>query len=168
MNFLKQKKLIIAIITVVLVGLLGIGFLLLKSSGNDSDGPIADEFQNIKQISPEDIGLSLELTSDKKNVVMTITKLEGVASVEYELSYDATERVEGETVNVPKGALSSTPISVKGKSKIETKIFLGTCSAVCREDKVTSDIKAVVKVNYENGEIAAAETTIPFDSSDED
>ena len=120
------------------------------------------EQQNIKQIAPSDIGLELSLRFDKKAVVMTLTKLTGVKSIEYELSYDAEETVEGETSTVPKGVVGS-PIEVAGKSEIKREILLGTCSAnVCRYDKVKSDIKIVVRVNYENGEVGAAESTVPF------
>lgn len=163
MNFLKKNKIIVGIIIAALV-VAGMGFLVLRNDDSSkAPVPSGDQTQNIKQIKPEDIGLELSLRSDRKAVVMTLTKLTSVKSIEYELSYDAEETVEGETNTVPKGAVGS-PIEVAGKSEIKREILLGTCSAnVCRYDKVKSNIKIVVRVNYRNGEIGAAEATIPFE-----
>lgn len=161
MEFLKKNKIVVGIIVVVLI-VAGAWFFVLRKGGSSSTPTSSDQTQNIKQIKPEDIGLELSLRSDKKAVVMTLTKLTGVKSIEYELSYDAEETVEGETSTVPKGAVGS-PIEVSGKSEIKREIFLGTCSAnKCRDDKVKSDIKIVVRVNYTNGEVGAAESTLPF------
>jgi len=164
MEFLKKNKLVAGIVVLAVVVVGGLGVVMLR--GGESSEESGQEEQTIKQISPEDIGLELELSSDRKDVILTITKLDGIESIEYELSYDAEETVEGEKSNVPKGAISSEPFDVQGKSEFVKEIFLGTCSAVCRPDKVTSDIKVLVRVNYESGEVGAAEDTLAFENED--
>ena len=168
MDFLKKNKVVAGIFVGIIFVVAGIWFFAInKNAKIGPNSQIVDETQNVKQISAEDIGLEVELKPNKQAVIMRVTKLDGIASIEYEVSYDAEEEFEGETSVVPKGAGSSEPIDVRGKSEIEREILLGTCSArVCRYDKVMSDIKVLVRVNYENGGVAAAEATVPFDSSE--
>ncbi|HVZ67323.1 MAG TPA: hypothetical protein VG917_03605 [Patescibacteria group bacterium] len=162
MDFLKKNKMIVGLIVVVLV-VGGLALLLTKhktgSTGNTAD---QTDVSNVKTLKPEDIGLELSVKPDGKSVDLTANKLDGVKSIEYEVSYDATVTDEGETANVPRGVVAS-PIDVNGKSSISKEILLGTCSAnVCKYDKVTSDIKFVIRVDYTNGEVGSIETTIPY------
>lgn len=160
MDFLKKNKLIVGIVVILLI-LAGVWFFVLKKSGSSTLSPTSNETQNIKQLKAEDIGLELVLSPDKKTVEMVISKLTGIKTIEYEVSYDAEETSEGETASVPKGVIGS-PIDIKGESEIKRQITLGTCSASkCRYDDVISDIKFVVKVTYSNGEVGAVEASIP-------
>jgi hypothetical protein len=166
MDFLKKNKIVVGIVVLVLV--VGGGLLMMMGGSKAPQSTDqTDQTSDVKQINPDDIGLSLELTSSKQAVIMRVTKLDGIKSLEYELSYDAEEEFEGETSVVPKGAGSSEPIEVEGESEIEREILLGTCSArVCRYDVIKSDIKALVRVNFENGEVGASETTIPYEEEE--
>lgn len=163
MDFVKKNKTIVGVVVVLVLILAGIGFFVLgRGGGKTSQGPTGDQMQNVKAIKPEDIGLTLALAANKQSVNMTVTKLAGVKSIEYEVSYDAEETTEGETATVPKGVIGS-PITVAGESEIKRDITLGTCSASkCRYDKVKSDIKFVLKVTYDNSEIGSVETSVPF------
>ena len=109
-------------------------------------------------MSPEDIGLELTLRSDGKAVIVKATKVEGIKSFEYELTYDAQVTEDGESATVPRGAVGE--LTIRG-GIAQAEVDLGTCSAnVCKYDKVVSDVKVVIKVNFENGEIGAVEDTI--------
>ncbi|HVZ12021.1 MAG TPA: hypothetical protein VG965_03245 [Patescibacteria group bacterium] len=168
MKFLKKNKIVVIVIVVVLIlAVVGGGYFLMHQSSSDGSAAApADQTQNVKDVKPEDIGLDLSLVQNKQAVEMKVTKLDGIKSLEYELSYNATEVTDdgdGETADVPKGALSSSPIDVAGKSEITRDILLGTCSTkVCRYDKVSSDIKVMVKINYSNGEVGSVNAVLPF------
>ncbi len=158
MELIKKNALIVGVVVVILVCLGGY-FIWSRSQG----GVLIprEEQQNIKQMSPEDIGLELSLRSDQKAVIIRATKLEGIESLEYELTYDAEAVDEGETHAVPRGAVGE--LTIRGDTA-SAEVDLGTCSAnVCKYDKVISDIKVVIKVNFENGEIGAVEDTIPLE-----
>ncbi len=162
MNFLKKNKIIVGVIVVIILVIAGAAVFLLPK-GSTQNGGEEQQLQNVKQLQPEDIGLTLQLSSDKRNVNMKITKLEGIKSIEYELDYTAIVTEEGETNEVPRGVLST--IDVNGDSEIDKDVLLGTCSSgTCKYDKVTSDIKLILKLTYENGDVASVETSIPFDS----
>src|SRR3989344_9138971 len=107
MEFLKKNKIIVGVIVVIIVILAGVWFFMMRGSSSQDMSQGIDEFQAAKQISPEDIGLELKLKPDGRTVVMTLTKLSGIDSVEYELSYDAEESGEDGTAIVPKGAVGS-------------------------------------------------------------
>src|SRR3989344_6517084 len=145
MDFVKKNKIIIGVVVIAIVAFLGVWYFVLGRSGSNTNSPVAEEEANIKSIAPEDIGLALELKPDGKAVILTLSKLSGIKTIEYELSYDAEETLEGETADVPKGVVGSDDVS--GKSSFEREVLLGTCSAnKCRYDVVKSDIKIVVKV----------------------
>ncbi len=163
MDFIKKNLAVVIVIVVIVLGLGGF-VLWSRSSGGEAITPQDEESIDVKQVSPEDIGMTVEFRADGKAVILKLTKLAGIKSIEYEASYDAEETNEGETIVVPKGAVGS-PIDVTGESEIEREVLLGTCSAaVCRYDKVMSDIKFLVKINFENGEVGAAEATLPIES----
>src|SRR3989304_7562277 len=153
MDFIKKNALVLGLIVVVVLGLGG--FLIWSQSQNQTLTPKGEEQQNIKQMAPSDIGLELSLRSDSKAVIVKATKVEGIKSFEYELTYDAEVTEDGETVVVPRGAVGG--LTIRG-AVASAEVDLGTCWAnVCKYDKVVSNIKVVIKVNFENGEIGAVE-----------
>lgn len=173
MDFLKKNKIVAGVIViVVVVAVAGAGFFLMRSKGTQTNTPPGDQTQNIKKLSPEDIGLALSLSTDKRAVEMEVSKLTGIKSIEYEVSYDAeappdTSGDEGSVGgSIPRGVVAS-PIEVKpGQSVIKKEVLLGTCSSnVCKYDKVTSDIKFLVKVNFTSGEVGSVDASLPIESS---
>lgn len=164
MDFLKKNKVVVAIIAGIVILMAGLFvFSLIRNGGQGPDSTGGSELQDVKKISADEVGLEAELTPDGKSVNLKLTKLEGISTIDYEISYDAEETFEGETNVVLKGATSSD-IDVKGESEFEREVFLGTCSAVCRPDKVMGDIKVLVTLHYSSGDVAAAEVTVPFES----
>ena len=160
MEFIKKNVLIIGLIALLVLGGL-VGYFVWAGFKNQGLTPRRDEQQNIKQMSPEDIGLELSLRSDKKAVIIKATKVAGIKSFEYELTYDAEVSEDGETATVPRGAVGE--LTIRG-GVASADVDLGTCSAnVCKYDKVVSDIRVVIKVNFENGEIGAVEDKVSLE-----
>jgi len=155
------KPVILGAVVVVVLGLLVGGAFVLFPKNSDTSTNSSDSFKHAKKMKPEDIGLNLTVRPDKKGVLMKITKLDGIASVEYDLSYDAKVTDEGEDAVVPKG-VSGSPIEVKsGVKEISRDLELGTCSKnVCKYDNVVSDISVAIRVNFANGEVGEVTTKI--------
>lgn len=154
-SFKDRKTLAIIAVFIILVGG-GLYYIMGKSS--KSATPTDNQEQQVKQIKASDIGLTLSPRADNKAITMTITKLDGISTIEYEVNYNAltNDPEAGGEADVPRGVVAS-PIQVKsGDSSVTREILLGTCSAnVCKYDKVTSAITFVVKVTYKNGEIGS-------------
>lgn len=159
---MKNKWIIIAVVAVVILGILGAGaYFLLGGQSSESSLNTLNNGQEVKKLTSEDIGLTLTVRPDKKGIILKVSKLEGITSVEYELSYDAEETQEGETAIVPKGVVGSPIVVTPGESSISRDLDLGTCSKnVCRYDKIKSDISVAVKVNYKNGTVGGVNTKI--------
>ncbi len=163
MDFLIKNKILVGAIVVIVV-VLGAVFVFTRSKGAQTAPPAGDQTQNVKKLSPQDIGLTLSLRADKRAVEMEIGKLTGVKSIQYEADYNANAKDPdtGELSNVPRGVVSSD-IDVSGQSDIKKEILLGTCSSgTCKYDDVTSDIKFILKIVYDSGEVASVTDSIPF------
>lgn len=157
MDFIKKNKLILGLIIVILLAL-GAFLVFNSTRSNNTQTALFEEEKEIKQLLPADIGLELSLRFDGKAVIIKATKVDGIKSLEYELTYDAQVSEEGEVHSVPRGAVGE--IKIKG-AVAQAEVDLGTCSAnVCKYDKVVGSIKVVIKVEFENGEIGAVEDSI--------
>lgn len=156
-----SKPTIIGIVVISVVVLLGLGLFFLFPKSTPVPVNTLNQGQQVKKLTPEDIGLTLTVRPDGKGVLLKVVKLTGITSVEYELSYDAQETQDGETAIVPKGVVGS-PIEVKpGDTSISRDLDLGTCSKnVCRYDKLKSDISVAIKVNYKDGTVGGVDTKI--------
>lgn len=169
MDILRNKKILAGLIIIVVV-IGGGGFFLSSRGGNGEDLDSISEDVEIKELSPKDIGLTITALGPQ-DLEMEITKLDGIASIEYEASYEREYRDEQtrELGTRQDGAYGS-PIEVKpGDSKITRKIYLGTQSGTNKTPhKLVSDIKFVIRVNFTNGEIGAVEMTVPNPQGSED
>jgi len=68
MEFIKKNALIVGLIVVVVLGIGG--FFVWNQFQSQTLTPKGEEQQNVKQMSPEDIGLELTLRSDGKAVIV--------------------------------------------------------------------------------------------------
>lgn len=157
----SKSKLLFPIALVIVILLVGGGiFLSMQKNQKQVSTPVS-ESQQVKTLKSEDIGLSLSARRDGKAVIMKVAKLAGISSIEYEVSYDAEVMDEGQKNRVPRGVTNS-PIQVKpSDSELTREVELGTCSRnVCKYDKVVSDVKFVIKVNYSNGTVGSVEQSV--------
>ena len=165
MNFLKKNKVLVIVVSLLLLAGAVTAFLLgnvTNSSSTDESGIVSDK--PVKVIQADEIGLVLSARSDKKAIILSVTKLDGVESVEYEVTYDADVAADssGDSGSgITQRGVVGSPILVNGASSIKRTIELGTCSKnVCKYDNIVSDIKFVIKVTYSNGDIGSVEESI--------
>lgn len=157
---MKNKLVVIAVVVVLLVAGIG-GFVFFQSKkGAASQAPIEEGLGAVTKMKPSDIGLVLTPKSDGKIINLKATKLDGIESIEYDVSYDAEVTDEGDTLVVPRGVAGS-PLEVKGQSELSRDLDLGTCSRnVCKYDKVVSDVTFTIRVNFKDGTVGAIETKV--------
>lgn len=166
MDLFRNKIFIAGIIVLVVVVIGGAGTYFILSRKTVPQKPVIQE-QSIKNLSPQDIGLSLTLSPDKRNVDMEITKLNGIKSVEGVFNY-SDEETDPETKQatvVPQGGLIAAESISSDQTKIERKITLGTCSATCRYPKIVSDIKFILKITFKDGSVGQVEQTVLYPHS---
>jgi len=164
MKWIKKNKIIVPIILVVIV-LVGVGSLLMFGKGKVVAPQALDVSEKpVKKINADDIGLSLVPRSDKKAIILQISKLDGISALEYEVTYDAkvTDTTGDEQEGTTQRGVVGSPIDVKaGDSEIKRTIELGTCSRnICKYDNVVSAVKFVIKVTYSNGDVGSVEEDI--------
>ncbi|OGH16956.1 MAG: hypothetical protein A3C22_01225 [Candidatus Levybacteria bacterium RIFCSPHIGHO2_02_FULL_37_10] len=148
MDFLKDKKILIGAAVLILVIIGGAVFLLNSKKSTQTTDTVEEE--QILTLSAEEIGLTLSMAEDGKDVTMRVDNAEDITSIEYELSYNS----EGD---IPRGAIGT--VEVKGRL-IEKKITLGTCSDVCHYDENVTDVKIILKVTKTDGKIYQVEKAL--------
>jgi len=147
-NIVQDKKIVIGVVVLMLVIIGGAIFLLTSKKSDNS--PQDQEQEQILTLSAEEIGLTLSMAEDGKDVTMRVDNAEDITSIEYELSYNS----EGD---IPRGAIGT--VEVKGRL-IEKKITLGTCSDVCHYDENVTDVKIILKVTKTDGKIYQVEKAL--------
>ena len=94
----------------------------------------------------------MEQSSDNRKVILEVTNTEGLAGLDYELSYIA----KGE---LPRGVIGHIDVKQAGKA-VRQEITLGTCSDVCHYDEDVSNIKLILKVTKTDGTVSQAEKVL--------
>jgi hypothetical protein len=139
-----------AVMVVLILG--GVAYFAMSGNKDTDTSPKKMVQQVLPKIEPEDIGFSLEASADGQNVLIDVTKPEGIDSIEYELSYDA----EGD---LPRGTFGE--IDIAGGESLPKEVYLGTCSSgACKPDKGVSLVNVTAKVNYTNGDRAQLEASL--------
>lgn len=154
-----DKKIIFGIVAVLVLFLAVGGFLYFKSQSGGGDETSEEESTETvaKKVTAEEIGLTLTPAQNNQVIMMEITKLDGIESLDYEVTYDAIEN--GETVQ--RGAIGT--VELKGESNIERKIDLGTCSRnVCKYDKGVESVKFTLRINYKDGSVGEVNEDVSF------
>lgn len=143
---MKNKNLFIGLI--VLLVLVGAGFLVLSS--NKKAAPVqvdqTPSEEKVTTIKPEDIGLNLTASTDKKKIILEVTNTKDISGLDYELSYTSKG-------DIPRGVIGHIGIPQAGKS-VKQEITLGTCSDVCHYDQDVSNIKLILKVAKTDGTVS--------------
>ena len=154
---MKNRNLIIGVAVLVLIVVIGVGYFIFSSNKKQFQQPEAvsssDESTDeaVNTLSPEDIGLTLTETTDGRKVVMEVSKVQDISSLEYQLSYTSKG-------GIPRGAIG-TDITPKA-NMIKQEIVLGTCSDVCHYDEDISDIKIIIRVTKTDGRVYSVEQNI--------
>ncbi len=157
--WIKNKMMVIAVVIVAVLLVGGGTYMLLgKKQTPSSTSNIPDQTQQtatVPTLAPSDIGMSLAVTRNGESVTMTVTKLDGITALDYEVTYTANSNGN----QVPRGVIGH--IDVKpGQSQINQEVVLGTCSDVCHYDKVVSPVKFGVKVTKSDGKVYEVDQSI--------
>jgi hypothetical protein len=152
---MQRNQLIISLGILLLAIIIGITVFVF-SSGQDSTSTTqstgeANETTQLRTLMPEDIGLTLVPARSGKALMMNISKLTGIKSVEYELTYLSKG-------DIPRGAIGNLPVK-PGDTLLQQEIILGTCSNVCKYDEGVRDIRLVLKINKTDGTVYSVQTT---------
>lgn len=156
----NNKGIFIGGIILFTIFIIGVSYYFLssqKSAQNTPAVPAEISEQVIPTVLPADLGLALMLRSDKKALKFEITNIDGIESVDYQISY--TKEINGE--EVPEGLIGEIKVKpLDKKIAIDYREF-GTCSSgVCRYDKVVSAIKLTLKIVKTDGKVLQAEDSI--------
>lgn len=168
-SFLKNKTFIIAIVAVVIVLLLGVGGFMFVNH-NLTQGQSDDQTQNLDvdaiKLKPEDIGLKLVASPNKKQVKFIINKTEGITKIEYELSYkansagsaDSEDGEEGAPAQINRGVAGDATITSPGKPYESDFLDLGSCSSgTCRYDTGVTSVHLLLKLTKTDGKLYQVE-----------
>lgn len=141
---MKNKNLVIAIVVGAVV-LVGVGIFVLSSGKKPAPVPIVQvpSEEIVSTMKPEEIGLSLTASADSKKVILEVANTQGVAGLDYELSYTSKG-------DIPRGVIGHIDIKIAGKP-VTQEITLGTCSDVCHYDQDVANIKLILKVTKTDG-----------------
>lgn len=155
-----NKNLLIAIVSVVVIGLAGGAYYFFSSASKPSAKPVSiqqEDEQVIPTMSPSDLGLKMSFRSDKKAMKFEIENGKDISLVEYQISY--TKEINGE--QVPEGLIGEArPKDGSSVINIDYREF-GTCSRnVCRYDNVVSAVKLTLKITKTDGKVFSAEDTL--------
>ncbi len=161
---LKNKSVLIAVGVVVVV-LLALGAFYFVANRNAAEPEEQSSETMVKTITPEEIGLSMSLTPDKKKVQFKIAKAQGIESIEYELVYEADstaqEKSEGGEDRVQRGITGEADVESGASSYESEELDLGSCSRnVCRYDTGVTSVDITLKLTKNDGNIYNVEDTL--------
>ena len=151
-DLLKNRKFQIAagVVVLVLVG----GFLVFKNLAVNSQQAVNNNVlpteAPIPTITADQLGLTLEAGPAKKTIIVTVKNTSGISAIEYELSYISKG-------DIPRGAIGQMDL---GKTPSVKEITLGTCSDVCHYDTDVSNIKIILKITKDDGNVFSSTATL--------
>lgn len=155
--FKNRSVQIIAGVVLLLVIAVG-GYYLVAGSKSK---PVEDQTTDgtvVQSLSPAEIGLSLEASSDKKRVKFKIAKASDIKAIEYELTYEADstkqEISDGGDARVQRGITGDASID-QGASTYESDfLVLGSESAnTVRYDTGVKSVSITLKITKNGNKI---------------
>jgi hypothetical protein len=154
----KNRSLQIIVGVILLLIIVGGGYYVVAGSKTK---PVEDQTVDntvVQMLSPTDIGLSLEASSDKKRVKFKIEKASDIKSIEYELTYEADstkqEISDGGDKRVQRGITGDANIE-QGASTYESDyLVLGSESAnIVRYDTGVKSVSITLKITKNNNKV---------------
>lgn len=164
---LKNKKIFIIILIVIL--LLGIGYFLFLRQTASKKQPDQNQTQiqsGPENLSPDEIGLTLKASENKKQIKFSITKMSDIKAIAYQLTYEADstkqEISEGGEPKVQRGIIGDVKEIQSGDTSYESPwIDLGSASKnVVRYDTGVESVNLILKITKTNGKIYQAEKNL--------
>lgn len=156
-KYLKDKRILIGIgVAVVALILIIISVFLLtrgSTSSQTAEQAMPTEIP-VLTLQPSDIGLTLVEAANMQTATMEITKTNDIASIDYQLSYNAL--VSGQ--NIPRGTIGHVDVKTPGQT-ISQRMVFGTCSDVCHYDTGITGVQLIVKVTKTDGKVYQVQLT---------
>lgn len=167
MKLFKNKTVIIVLGVIVGLGILAGGYAIFASRAN-SQSQNDDQSMNeqvVQKIKPEEVGLTIEATPDKKKVKFAVAKANGIKSMEYQLTYEAdstaAEQSEGGDARVQRGITGQATIKDDESSYASDLLDLGSCSKnVCRYDTGVKSVTLTLKITKDDGKVYEVDKTL--------
>lgn len=152
---MKDKKIIVALVLIVLVFLGGGYYLLSANKTTVSEAPVAQApEETVLTMKPQDLGLTIAARTDKRAVKFEIANAADITVVEYQVTYTAKG-------DIPRGAIGNIEVKSGEKMIGSNYIDLGTCSASkCKYDIVVSPVKLILKVTKSDGKVYQVEDSL--------
>lgn len=163
---MKNRNRLLILISTLTLFFLGIG--LYFTLGNTSQSSKTNQSQSMSEevitLSPEDIGLEMVASKNKKQVKFIIKKLDKITNIEYELSYEADSAgglEESETGRITRGVAGEDTIE-PGQTTYESKFLdLGSCSSnTCRYDTGVEVVNLLLKLTKRDGKVYQVEDSL--------
>ena len=155
-KLLKNKLFLVGagVVLIIVVAIIGFAAFSNSSSKNADNGVSALPTQiPVPTITAGSLGLTLKTGTPGKTVIAAVSNIEGISSIEYDLSY--TAKVNGE--DVPRGIIGEFDLT---KTPVSKEITLGTCSDVCHYDSDVRNLKLDLKVTKTDGNVYQSTTTL--------
>ena len=160
---MKNKKIVGGAVAFIVVFLILVGLVFMKINNPTPEGPTLtqDEMTPVEKMSPEDIGLTLDVPQGKY-FQLTVSKLDGIEKLDWEFSYDADVAKDPDFPNADtegqKIGQSAEGHATKADFTSDTytslKRELGSCSKnICRFDTGVEKIDLVMKVTKSDGKV---------------
>lgn len=160
---MKNKTILIIIAVAVVLFALGGGyFLFARQSSDQKPLPSRSIDNGPENLSPDEIGLKLTASENKKQIKFSISKLSGIKAVAYQLTYEADstkqEISEGGEPKVQRGIIGDAKLK-PGESSYESPwIDLGSASKnVVRYDTGVESVNLILKITKNNNKIYQTE-----------
>ena len=153
-----QMGLGILFVVVILVG----GYFFVFGKSSPKKAAIDNESQDtIHSLSAKELGLSMELSPDKKKVRFVIKKPQGITAIEYQITYEADstaqEQAEGGEPRVERGITGEAKIKAADSTYKSEWLDLGSCSrSVCRYDTGLESLELTLKITKKDGKLYEA------------
>ncbi len=157
MDMFKNRTVQIVLGVVLLIAVLGGGYFFIAGKTKSKPQVAQDNTQDVVyKLSPEELGLSLTAKPDNKAVKFAIAKLDGITSVEYQLTYEANstaqEQSEGGEPRVQRGITGEAKIQSGDSSYASPWLDLGSCSKnICRYDTGVKSVALTLKIVKHDG-----------------
>jgi hypothetical protein len=163
MEFLKTRNGKIAA-GLVAVLILVSGYLIFGGKSKAEPEPVTQN-QGIQNISPEELGLTIEANNANNEVRFSMSKLKDFTKIEYELTYEADstarEQEEGAEPRVDRGITGEESIDPDQASFESEWLVLGSESAgTKRYDTGVEEVNITLKLVSKDGKVYQAEDSL--------
>lgn len=158
----RDQKIIIGIVGVIILAIVGSALFFLSSGKNTQQGANQTiEEEVVPTIVPDELGLSVEARADNKAVKFIMTKIAGIKSVDYEITYTASVSTGGNAIRGINGTIDVEP----GDNVIESEYHdLGTCSSgKCKYDEGVTKVDFLFKITKTDGKVFSSQTSLELE-----